>query len=114
LKRKIIEVTGHRQGDDQQRISLSDFKNYYAGRPKIDGINIITVSDDQHLTSAFKQKQINAMSGLEVLPEELVHDNSVHAYATPLTGEAMAFFKNSQPVLSDVNVRKALVSGVDR
>src|SRR5579862_2744361 len=47
---KFIEVTG--SGTDlstrQQRISLSSFNRYQAGTPKLDGINIITFSDDQH------------------------------------------------------------------
>ncbi len=111
---KFINVTGATAAARQQRIALQSYKNYYAGRPKLDGFSLITFSDDSHLVSAFKQKQLNAITGLESLPMELANDDSVQTYSTPLTSEVMSFFNNSRPVLSDVNVRQALVASVDR
>jgi peptide/nickel transport system substrate-binding protein len=111
---KSVEVIGTNNVDRQQRISLSAFDRYWAGRPQLDGLNLTTFSDDQHLIEAFKKKQINAMSGLEALPAELSGDSSVHVYTTALTSIVMAFFNNSNQILKDANVRRALVSGVDR
>ncbi len=113
---KFIEVTGNNTDLSlrQQRISLATFKHYQAGTPKLDGINLITFSDDREMISSFQSKQINAMSGLEAIPSELAGDKSVQVYSTPLTAAVMTFFNNSRQILSDANVRKALIEGTDR
>jgi peptide/nickel transport system substrate-binding protein len=111
---KFIEVTGGKSDTRQQRVSLSAFKDYQAGRPKLDGFNLITFSDEQHMLQAFEAKQIGAMSGLETVPEKIADDKSLEVYLTPLTTAVMAFFNNSTPILKDPLVRKALVLGTDR
>ncbi|HET7827509.1 MAG TPA: ABC transporter substrate-binding protein, partial [Candidatus Saccharimonadales bacterium] len=88
---KFIEVTGTAVQDQQQRISLSANTHYYAERPKLDGINLITYSGEQAMLKAFDAKQINAMSGLDNLPSGLANDKSLQVYATPLTTEVDAF-----------------------
>ncbi len=116
---KFIEVTG--TGTDntstvtrQQRINFSAFDRYAAGRPKLDGFNLITFNDQQHMIDAFKAKQIAAMSGLENIPDGLSGDKNVQVYVTPLTSEVMVFFNNSRPVMNDASVRKALIEATDR
>jgi len=111
---KFIEVTGGRTETRQQRISLAAYKGYQAGRPKLDGFNLITFTDEQHMLSAFGNKQINAMSGLEDVPSKLKNDKGVQVYVTPLTTAVMAFFNTSTPILKDAVVRKALVLATDR
>ncbi|HSW79111.1 MAG TPA: peptide ABC transporter substrate-binding protein [Candidatus Babeliales bacterium] len=111
---KFIEVTGNRTDTRQQRISLSAFENYQDGQPKLDGFNLITFTDEQHMLGAFNSKQINAMSGLESIPSGLSDDKVAVVYSTPLTTAVMAFFNNSNPVLNDANVRRALVVSTDR
>ena len=111
---RYVEVSGSTTSDRQQRISLSANKKYWAGRPKLDGFSIIVYPNDQHMIRAFQKKQINAMSGLELLPEQIAGDKSIYVYNTPLTSAVMAFFNNSHDGLGDVNLRKALVSGIDR
>lgn len=111
---KFVEVSGGSRIDRQQRISLEAFDDYWANRPKLDGFSIITFTDEQQLITAFKKKQINSMSGLELLPEELAQDRNIQTYSTPLSSAVMAFFNISKPTLNDVNVRRALISGVDR
>jgi peptide/nickel transport system substrate-binding protein len=116
---KFIEVTG--TGTDntstvtrQQRISLSAFDHYAGGRAKLDGFNLITFNDDQHMIDAFKSKQISAMSGLENVPAELSGDKNIQVYTTPLTAATMVFFNNSKPVMNDAAVRKALIEATNR
>ncbi len=113
---RFVEVSGSvssATSDRRQRITLSAFSDYWRGRPQLDGFNLLTFSDETRLIEAFRQNQINAISGLESVPSELEAASSIQAYVTPLTSAVMAFFNNSQPILSSVNVRQALVSGVD-
>jgi peptide/nickel transport system substrate-binding protein len=111
---RYVQVSGTTPADRQQHVTLAANKNYWSGKPKLDGFSIITFNDDQHLVKAFEAKQLNAMSGLETMPDELRDDTNIHGYVTPLTNAVMAFFNTSKPVLSDALVRKALVSSVDR
>jgi peptide/nickel transport system substrate-binding protein len=111
---KFVEITGKDTTDRQQRISLSAFSRYSTGAPKLGGFNLVTFTDDDHLLSAFNKKQINAMSGLNSIPSYLSKDKNIHIYRTQLTGAVMAFFNNSNPLLANADLRRALVSGVDR
>ncbi len=111
---KFVEVLGGPTTARQQRITMAAFDKYGGGRPKLDGFNLITYSDEKLLVSAFKKKQINAISGLESLPDEFKNDKSVQLYATPLSSAVMAFFNTSHAALGDVNVRRALAAGVNR
>jgi len=116
---KFIEVTG--TGTDntstvtrEQRISLSAFDGYAGGRPKLDGFNLITFNDQQHMIDAFRAKQIAAMSGLENVPDGLSGDKNVQVHITPLTSAVMVFFNNSRPAMNDATVRKALIEATNR
>lgn len=111
---KFVEVIAATNSNYQQRITLATFNNYWAGRPKLDGFNLLVFSSEKLLVDAFKKKQINAMSGLDSVPVDLSKDSSVQIYNTPVTSATMAFFNNSHPVLNDQNIRKALVGGVER
>ncbi len=110
---KFVEATGSSTDDRLQRITMQPYDKYWAGRPKLDGFNITTFTDESKLVKAFHDKQINAISGLDYLPEELSRDSNIETYRTPLTSEVLTFFNNSRPMLNEVNVRKALISGVD-
>lgn len=110
---KYIEITGNDTDTRQQRISFASFKDYYAGRPKLDGFSLITFNDDQQMIDSFEKDQLNAVSGLTSVPPEILTDKSVQVYNTPLTTAVMAFFNNSRPILNDAKVRQALVSAVN-
>jgi len=111
---RFVEVSGTTTDNRQQRISLAENPDYYAGRAKLDGLSLIVFANEQNMISAFQAKQINAMSGLEVLPSGLATDKNIQVYNTPLTSAVMAFFNNSRPNLGDANIRKALIASVNR
>jgi peptide/nickel transport system substrate-binding protein len=110
---KFIEVIGNNPTEREQRISLSAFDRYSDGKPKLDGFNVITFSDDQHMIKAFKAKQISAMSGLDNVPDDL-KDKGLQVYVTPLTTSVMVFFNNSRQITNDAVVRRALIEATDR
>ncbi len=111
---KFLEIIGTPGKDFQQRISLTAFNHYFGGQPKLDGFNIIAFFDEQQAFDAFKKKQVNALAGLEAIAPELSKDKSVQVYTTPVTSAVMAFFNTSRSILGELNVRRALVSGIDR
>jgi peptide/nickel transport system substrate-binding protein len=111
---KYVETTGVENTERQQRIALSAYDDYWDGRPKLDGFSVVTFSDDQHMIAAFQDKQLNAMSGIDTVPEDVSKDEGLEVYRTPLSAAVMTFFNNSRPPLNDVNIRQALVSGIDR
>lgn len=113
FKWKFVEIKGTSSAEREQRMTLAPFNKYYGGKARLDGFSIITFSDDQHLIRAFKDKQINAMSGLDELPSDLAKDSNIQTYVTPSTSLVMSFFNNSHPLLSDVNIRRALASAVN-
>ena len=111
---KSVQVSGVTSADRQQLINLTAYGDYHFSHPQLDGFSIVTFSDESHLLDAFNDKRINAMSGLESVPDELAKVVDNELYATPLTAAVMTFFNTSRPILSDVNIRKALVAGTDR
>jgi peptide/nickel transport system substrate-binding protein len=111
---KFIEVTGNTPQTRQQRISLAANKHYTEGRPKLDGINLITFNNEQEMVQSFEAKQITAMSGLENVPDQIARDKDAQVYSTPLTTEVDTFFNNSHAPLNDTAVRKALILSVNR
>ncbi|HZP55582.1 MAG TPA: peptide ABC transporter substrate-binding protein [Candidatus Saccharimonadales bacterium] len=111
---RFVEVSGVTPETRRQRITLAAYKNYWQGKPKLDGFSLLTFNNEDQMLTAFKKKEINAMGGLETIPEDLLRDDSVQIHVTPLTSSVMAFFNNSRPILNSANVRKALISGVDR
>lgn len=111
---KYLDLAGTPAIDLQQRMSFIANQNYFAGKPKLDAYNLIAYIDEQHAVDGFKQKQVNALAGLDSLPAELAKDKTVQVYNTPLTTAVMAFFNNSHPILNDTDIRRALVGAVNR
>jgi peptide/nickel transport system substrate-binding protein len=110
---KFVEVSSSTTSDRHQRVTLEPNDRYWLGKPKLDGFSVSAYSDETQLIKAFEDKQVNSMSGLDSVPEDLATDSTVETYETPLTSAVMTFFNNSRPILNEVNVRRALVSAID-
>ncbi len=113
FKWRFVQVDGSPATGLEQHITLAPFDQYFQGVPKMDGFSLTTFTDENRLLDAYYDKKINAISGLNDVPEDIVTGVSDEVYSTPLTSAVMAFFNNSRPGLNDVNVRKALVHAVD-
>lgn len=113
FKWEAIEVVGADAESRQERIALDAFDQYNAGRPKISSFVMITFRDEAQLIKSFDNNEINAIAGLNTVPEQYANDPGVRKNNMLLTAQVMSFFRNSHAVLSDVEVRKALVSGAD-
>lgn len=109
-----VEVVGNSVDARQARIALNASENYYAGRPKIDTFIVRTYPNESQLIDAYSDHQIDAMVGLTSLPDQFANDDSVEEFSVPLAGEVFVFFKTTQDVLKDPEVRKALVLGANK
>jgi peptide/nickel transport system substrate-binding protein len=92
---------------------LEPFDKYHAGKPKVDRFVIHSFRTEDSLVRSFKSQEINAMVGLTGEPKGLAA-GTMRVYNMPLTAAVMTFFKTSEGVLADVNVRQALVRATDQ
>jgi peptide/nickel transport system substrate-binding protein len=107
---QAIQVTG--DGDpknSQERIGLTPFVHYHAGKPDLQKFVVQVFASQQQMIAAFKNKQLTAVGGLDAVPPELKNDKGVEQHNMPLRAATMVFFKTSSGVLADQKVRQALV-----
>lgn len=109
-----LNVKGDEPQTRQELIALTPFAGYHAGAPKLGGFVIHAYPSEQPAAQALVSHDIDGLAGLDKMPVMLSKAKAVESYNLPLTAETMVFFKTMSPVLSDVNVRKALVLAADR
>lgn len=114
FKWQAIELVGESADNRHERIALRAFDNYHAGKPKLNGFIIRTFTDPDRMAESFKRQEINAIAGLNRLPDSLSGEAGARVNSLPLTAGVMAFFRTGEGVLADKNIRRALVAGADR
>jgi peptide/nickel transport system substrate-binding protein len=110
---KTIEVNGNSPSSREEEIELVPFDHYYAGPPAISSFIIHTYPNQEQMIGDFRNRDLNAMVGLQEVPTEVAKVDNVQTTVMPLTAANMVFFKNSSGILADKTVRQALVSGSD-
>jgi peptide/nickel transport system substrate-binding protein len=111
---QAIQVTGDgNPRHSQERIALTAFQDYNGGKPKLQKFIVQVYADQDQLIHAFADNQLTGAEGLTETPNELLFDKRVLQHSLPLRAATMVFFKTSTGVLSDVNVRQALVKGAN-
>lgn len=110
---KTVEVTGNDPASRREEIAMVPYEGYHAGEPKISSFIVRTYRDEAAMLAAFKDKTINAMVGVQRLPDDVAQDDSVQFMTMPLTAANMVFFKTTAESLSEVPVRQALVAAAD-
>jgi peptide/nickel transport system substrate-binding protein len=113
FKFSTLEVSGTDVGNREEHIALDAFRNYHAGRPKLDRFVINSFRDQGAMTNSFREHNINAIAGLTDVPQLLQNDKTVEAYNLPMTAAVMTFFKTSEAPFNDVTIRQALVRATD-
>lgn len=113
FKLDAIEVSGTDAETREQHIGLVANENYNGGRPKIDRFVIKSFISKDRLKTAFKERQVDALVGLDTLPDDS-KDKSIVGYETPLTAMNMAFFlTDGAGPTNDKKVRSALMQAAD-
>jgi len=110
---KSVEVFEDSINERREKISLETNSNFYKNVPKIDSVSIRTYRDEDSMQSAFEQKEISSMVGLQTVSDVLLQDESVQTFSTPLSSQVMVFLNNNSQLLNDVKVRQALVQATD-
>jgi peptide/nickel transport system substrate-binding protein len=110
---KSVEVLGDGINERREKITLERNNNYYDKKSSIDGISIRTYRDEESMLKAFDEKEISAMVGLQTVSDDVIQDESVTTFSTPLSSQVLVFLNNSSTILSDIKVRQALQRGTD-
>ncbi|MGH7142266.1 MAG: ABC transporter substrate-binding protein [Candidatus Saccharimonadales bacterium] len=95
--------------NSEDQINLIPFQNYWAGTPKLSGFTINTYPSNNAMFSAYQSDQITAMVDLSSVPSNIAKDATNQVYNLPITAAVYVFFKTSDPILKDPQVRQALV-----
>jgi peptide/nickel transport system substrate-binding protein len=111
---ETIEVNGDTPETREEQVGLVPNEHYHAGRPKLDHFTIRSFRSEEAMLKAFRQNELNAMSGLDSAPDTLSEQANVTEYNVPFTGEVVVFFKTSQDILQELKVRQALVKATDQ
>lgn len=125
-----IEVSGDTPDTREEQIALAPFKFYHKGSPKLASFVVHSFHKAERLKESFERREVTGANFLE-LPDAVrceagakpkndkkfgtgsCGNGSVKVNDFVLTAANMVFFKQSLPVFTDVNVRKALVMSVD-
>ncbi len=107
-----IQIIGGDPNTAQEQIALTPFIGYQGGQPKLQEFVVHAYASRSQLVQALKTGQLTGAEGLGAIPSELQGKNW-QAHSLLLTAATMVFYKTSTGVLSDPNVRQALIQGTD-
>ncbi|CAN5402166.1 peptide ABC transporter substrate-binding protein [soil metagenome] len=105
-----IKVSGHTPADAQESIGLLPFAGYWAGQPKLRTFTVQAFAREQDMIQAYKSNQLNAMTGLQQLPEGMSDQTKRNSHSFTVTAANMVFFRTTAGVLKDKIIRRALVA----
>jgi len=110
---KSVEVLEDSINERREKVSLETNQNFYKNVPKIEGVTIRTYRNEDAMISAFEEKEIASMVGLQTVSDFILQDESVQTFSTPLSSQVMVFLNNNSIILNDIKVRQALVQATD-
>lgn len=108
-----LEVSGNTPQNAIEQIALLPFSNYVLGKPKLSEFIMHAYASQNQLLDAFSSGQLNGLAGLNSVPPAIKAMPSAQIHSLILTAGSYVFFKTQGSILSDSNIRKALVMGSD-
>jgi peptide/nickel transport system substrate-binding protein len=111
FKIDVVEAASSSKDKDnrQQQIGMTGYEHYHSGQPRLSRYVIKTYKDQPDLEKAYKDKKVNAITGLFKAPDDIVSDPRTIEYTPAVAAQIMVFFKSSGGILNDKTVRQALV-----
>lgn len=113
FKWESLQVEGQSPEDREEQISLVPNENYHAGAPKLDHFLIRAVHNEDRLRNLFVDQELDAVTGLDEVPESLTNSLIVKEYNIPVNGQVNVFLKTSERALKDKEVRQAIIMATD-
>lgn len=110
---QTVEVENTGIDDTRESIALIGHSNYHHGAPKLERFIVRTYPDEDEVVKAYESKEVDAIAGASIAPESK-DAVRVREYSLTLSSQVMVFFRNSQDLLKDPNIRKALTLAVDK
>lgn len=96
-----------------EKLELTKNDAYWNGRPAIDEITVVTISDGDTLTMALQSGGIDAAYGLPYASYPLFQGG--YTFTSAATSRAFFLWLNFEsPLTSDPSVRRAIAMGVDK
>lgn len=108
-----VEVRGTEVADREQRISLIPNEYYFMGSPNLNELIIRTFLDESRMINSFDNGELTAMAGVESVTDKIMESVDYNDYNIPMNGVVMTFYRNSQEILKDAKVRRALTAAID-
>lgn len=109
-----IQISGQTPEDREEQIGLSANLGYYGGEPNLDKFIVKAINNKDLLIEQFNNQQVDAMVGIDKMPDNIDKDAVVKESSIPLDAQVMVFLKSSNDVLSDKAVRQALTKATNR
>ena len=108
FKWQDVVVDEKRQSDT---IQLAHFENYHNGVPKLEGVTLKTYPDNNNLLDDLASKKIISAAGLDLANADYDQDYELTSFN--LMSANMLFLKTSSQLLSDINVRQAIIKATN-
>lgn len=86
---------------------------YYKGAPKLSRFQLHVYGDRDSIVRALQTNEVNAATDITATDMKKLDPNRFILTSTPTNGGVFAFFNTTSPLLTDVNVRRALRLGTD-
>ncbi len=108
-----VSVSGNSPTNAIEQIYLKPFKLYVNGKAKLMQFVVNAYASKNAMIKAFESGQLNGIEGLSSVPKKIAQMNNVVVHNLILTAGVYVFFKTTSPILSDANVRTALVEAAN-
>ncbi|MBE6009992.1 MAG: ABC transporter substrate-binding protein [Lachnospiraceae bacterium] len=95
-------------------LTLVKNENYWNGTPKIDKINVQTITDGDTMTMALQNGDLDAAYGLPYASLPLFASDDYTISSCETSRSFFAQMNYETEALQDINVRKAIASAIDR
>ncbi|MCC6323749.1 hypothetical protein IT400_03080 [Candidatus Nomurabacteria bacterium] len=111
----MIESVDHTSDGIPNVYNLTRFKEFTLGRPHIKKFTIKSYSNEKELIQNLKNGNIDQAGGISPLFAETINKNKSQIITSVLPRSFGIFFnQNTNKILGDISVRKAIDLGVDR
>lgn len=111
FKLRLLQNINISQG--RKVVHMDANRDYYVGGPRLEHLQLHTYADDESMARALRSGEVSAASNVSSHTAESIDGKRFTAVVRPVNSGVYAMFNLAQPVLKDVNVRKALRLGTD-